>query len=202
MSEVIKSVSYDQDEILNSIIKLYCKDGFECDISYGNGGFYKNIKRPDLKFDIDPQLDDVKEATSTKLPLNDNSLNNIVFDPPFLTYVRAARDGNGSMVMAKRFSGYWAYSELEEHYKGTLKEAARVLKKKGVMVFKCQDIIHNHKMHATHINVVNWAQEFNMRVKDMFILPVKNRMPSPNRAGKQKHARIYHSYFLVLEKTK
>ena len=120
-----------------------------------------------------------------------------------MTYVRAARKGNGNMVMAKRFGGYWRYDELEAHYKGTLKEAARVLSKKGVMVFKCQDIIHNHKMHCTHVNVINWAAgEF--RIKDLFILPAKTRMAIPQQAGTkkkvQKHARIFHSYFLVLER--
>ena len=34
---------------------------------------------------------------------------------------------------------------------------------------------------------------------DLFVLPAKHRLPSPNRAGTQKHARIFHSYFLVLE---
>jgi len=75
----------------------------------------------------------------------------------------------------------------------------RVLKKKGIMVIKCQDIIHNHKMHCTHVNVINWAAGM-FRLKDLFVLPAKHRMPSPNRKGVQKHARIFHSYFLVLEK--
>jgi len=114
--------------------------------------------------------------------------------------VRSGRDGNGSMVMAKRFGGYWRYDELEAHYRGTLREAARVLRRKGIVVFKCQDIIHNHRMHATHINVVKWAAEHGFRLRDLFILGGGGKLPSPNRAGKQRHARISHSYFLVLEK--
>jgi hypothetical protein len=34
----------------------------------------------------------------------------------------------------------------------------------------------------------------------MFILAANHRMPSPNRAGAQKHARIFHSYFLVFKR--
>lgn len=107
--------------------------------------------------------------------------------------------------MGKRFSGYWQYAELEKHYIDTLIEASRVLVVGGKMFFKCQDIIHNHKMHCTHANVIYWANKYGLELCDMFILCAKNRIPV--RASKhgnqtQKHARIYHSYFLVLEKKK
>jgi len=103
------------------------------------------------------------------------------------------------MVMAKRFAGYWRYDELETHYRTTLQETARILKRGGILVFKCQDIIHNHKIHCTHANVLQWGATW-FRLKDLFVLAAKHRMPSPNRAGTQKHARIFHSYFLVLER--
>jgi hypothetical protein len=200
----IKSVNYDQHEIIIDIMRLCRINRFDVDLTYGNGKFYTGIQEPVFKFDISPQVDGVVAADSCNVPLPDNSVTSVMFDPPFLTYVRAAREGNGNMVMAKRFGGYWKYDELEQHYKGTLVEAVRVLKKKGIMVFKCQDIIHNHKMHCTHVNVINWAAEAGLRLKDLFILPVKHRMPIPEQEGvakkQQKHARIYHSYFLVFEK--
>lgn len=196
---VIRSVYESQDDILTGIMSLYCPTGFDCDITYGNGQFWKNLPAPALKFDIDPQVDGVIPASSTALPLPSATLNSVVFDPPFLTYVRAGREGNGGMIMARRFAGYWRYDELEKHYKETLLEAARVLKPKGILVFKCQDIIHNHKMHCTHANVLTWAAPL-FALKDLFVLCAKHRLPSPNRRGTQKHARIYHSYFLVLER--
>jgi tRNA G10 N-methylase Trm11 len=203
---MIKSVYYDQIEILQSIMELCGIKRFCADVTYGNGKFYDNdkIKKPLFRFDIDPQPGhDVLQYSSTKLPLENNKIKSLVFDPPFLTYVRAAREGNGSMIMAKRFGGYWRYDELEKHYRETLIEAHRVLGKKGIMIFKCQDIIHNHKMHCTHMNVMDWAKEL-FRLKDLFILPVKHRMPIPQQEGTknkvQKHARIFHSYFMVLEK--
>jgi len=195
-----KSVSYDQHEILDWILELHCLEGFEVDATFGNGSFYKDKKKPVHRFDMDWTLKDCKFASSTDLPLKNESVKSVVFDPPFLTYVRKNRNGNGNMIMAKRFAGYWRYDELESHYIGSLKEFSRILKKKGIVVFKCQDIIHNHKMHCTHLNVVNWANQFGFRLKDLFILPAKNRMPRPNRKGRAKHARIHHSYFLVLEK--
>lgn len=181
-------------------MQLYAPEGFEADISYGNGAFYKDIKQPTYKYDINPQLDGVTEACSTNIPHKDASLSSIVFDPPFLTYVRQGREGNGNMIMAKRFSGYWRYDELETHYKNTLKECGRVLKKDGIIVFKCQDIIHNHKMHCTHANVINWGKESGFELLDLFVLGASHRLPAPNRQGKQKHARVFQSFFLVLQK--
>lgn len=201
MTSQIQSVSFDQKYIIRSIMELCGIDQFDADLTYANGGFWKELPQPKLKFDLDPQTPDTVQANSMFLPLAEQTLSSVMFDPPFLTYIKQGREHNS--VMGKRFSGYWAYSELEMHYRGTLFEAHRVLKKKGVLVFKCQDIIHNHKMHATHINVVNWA-EGKFRLKDMFVLAAKHRMPMPDSAGTsrrvQKHARVHHSYFLVLEK--
>jgi hypothetical protein len=200
---MIRSVYYDQTEILKSIMQLCNIEVFCADVTYGNGKFYPGIPEPKLKFDISPQVEGVIECSSDNLPLADNQIKSLVFDPPFLTYVRAAREGNGNMIMAKRFGGYWRYDELENHYRNTLIEAYRVLEKKGIMIFKCQDIIHNHKMHCTHLNIMEWSKGL-FRLKDLFVLPAKSRMPIPQQEGTkkktQKHARIFHSYFMVLEK--
>jgi hypothetical protein len=195
---VIKSLSFEQDEILKSIIDLYCSDGFDADITYGNGVFYKNIPQPKYKLDADPQTFETQHGFSDDLPFDNETLNSIVFDPPFLTYIKAGRDTN--MIMGKRFSGYWRYDELQEHYTNTFKDVARVLKKNGYLILKCQDIIHNHKLHPTHIYATQWAGEHGLKLKDLFILGAKHRLPNPNKNGKQKHARVYHSYFMVFQK--
>lgn len=128
------------------------------------------------------------------------SLGNAVFDPPFLTYVKAGRaHKSGNVALTSRFGGYYTYGELEAHYRGTLKECRRVLKPLGRLVFKCQDVIHNHRMHCTHVNVINWASQEGFRLLDLFVLPAKFRMPGPQK-GQQRHARVFHSYFLVLER--
>ena len=155
---IVKSVSDNQDEIINGIIKLHCPDGIECDVTYGNGVFYKNIQEPKYKFHIDPQCDGVIQASSIELPLEDNTINSLMFDPPFLTYVRQGREGNGSMIMSNRFAGYWKYDELADHYRATINEAHRVLKHKGILIVKCQDIIHNHKMQNTQ-NIIYYNEK-------------------------------------------
>lgn len=194
-----------QSEILKAIKSLHCPEGFECDITYGHGKFYdssdQDLLPPLLKFDIQPMVVGVTKACSTSLPIASGSLSNVLFDPPFLTYVRAGRIGNDEMIMAKRFGGYWRYDELLTHYTTTIDEVKRVLKPKGKMIVKCQDIIHDHRMQCTHLNVVKYAEANGFRLLDLFILPSTNRMkvvPANKLSGVQKHARVHHSYFLVL----
>lgn len=132
---MIKSISYSQEEIIKSIIDLHIPEGkIQCDITYGNGAFYKNIERPWLCYDIDPLFDFVIKADSCHIPNKDSSLSSIMFDPPFLTYIKKGREHN--CIMSKRFSGYWSYDELSKHYKQTLSEASRTLKKDGKLIFQ------------------------------------------------------------------
>ena len=193
---VVQSFSFDQSEILRNIVRLHCPHGIEADLTYGNGKFYEHIATPKHCFDIEPLHPDVVKSDSRATPLSNNSVQSVMFDPPFITYIQQGREHNS--VMARRFGGYYTYAELEDHYKGTLDEAARILKRKGIMVFKCQDIIHNHRMHCTHANVIAWAEQRGFRLRDLFVLAAKHRMPGPQK-GTQRHARIHHSYFLVLE---
>lgn len=199
---VIPSISYDQHEILDWIKTLHCPEGFDADLTYGNGSFWKRQPTPDNCFDKQPLKDFVIGCDSGEVPVCDSSFTNVIFDPPFLTYVKQGREHKeGKVAMTARFGGYWAYKELLDHYERTIKESYRIIKPKGVLVIKCQDIIHNHKLHCTHQKTIQLAEENGFRPLDLFILPAKSRMPSPQK-GKQRHARIFHSYFLVLKSLK
>tara|TARA_Y100000592_G_C5460952_1_gene313940 strand:- start:1048 stop:1656 length:609 start_codon:yes stop_codon:yes gene_type:complete len=200
MTNIIRSISQCQNEILENIKQLYCPEGFECDVTYGKGNFYKNTSKPKHCFDIDPLCDNVVKSDSRLLPLPNASVASVIFDPPFLTYIRNAKKGNGSMALAKQYGGFWSYEELEDYYRDTISEVYRIIQKRGVFVVKCQDIIHNHKMQSTHTNVINMADIEGFRLKDNFILLANKRMPSPQK-GKQRHARIFHSHFLVFERS-
>ena len=80
-----------------------------------------------------------------------------------------------------------------------IEPSLNALKHKGIMVIKCQDIVHNHKLFCTHAHILNWSSEF-FRLKDLFVQAATHRMPAPNRRGTQKHARIFHSYWIVLQR--
>lgn len=193
------SYSEDQNQLLEAIIKLHCDGEIHCDATFGNGMFYKKVKPPELKFDIDPQLDGVVKADSRDLPVENSSLRSIMFDPPFLTYIRQSRGHNAKCVMSKRFGGYYTYDELEDHYIHSISEFYRKLQKGGILIVKCQDIIHNHRHHPTHIKVVLWAETEGFRLKDILVLGSNHRMPAPNK-GTQRHSRIAHCFFLVFLK--
>jgi len=196
---VLRSVYEDQHDILDAIRTLHCPEGFEADLTFGNGSFWKRQPRPKYCFDVTPLHEGVVQADSRLLPLPACSLNNMVFDPPFLTYVRKGREHNSKVAMTSRFGGYYRYDELEDHYRDTLSECYRVLKPNGKLVFKCQDIVHNHRLHCTHARVIWMAEIEGFRLADLFVLTARHRMPSPQR-GIQRHARVFHSYFLVLER--
>lgn len=196
---VIRSVYESQDAILSAIQQLHCPDGFDADLTFGNGQFWNEQPRPKYCFDSTPLHPGVIEADSRMLPLEPGAISNAVFDPPFMTYVQEGRGHkNGTVALTARFGGYYTYGELEDHYRDTLSECYRVLKPGGKLVFKCQDIIHNHKLHCTHAKVIWMAEIEGFRLADLFILPARNRMPGP-RKGTQRHARIFHSYFLVFQ---
>jgi DNA modification methylase len=123
----------------------------------------------------------------------------MVLDPPFLTYVKPSKMG----IMNGRFSGYWTYEKLLNDYSAAISEAFRILKPSGILVFKCQDTVHNHTLQLTHGRVWLLAEKKGFRLKDLFVLVAPNRLPT--RAAShgrqtQRHARVFHCFFLVFEK--
>ena len=85
--EIISSISYNQEEIIENILKLHVPQGYiDCDCTYSKGNFYKSgkIKQPIYKFDKFPQTDDTIQSDATNLPLQNESINCLMFDPPFV----------------------------------------------------------------------------------------------------------------------
>ena len=71
MPELIKSIGYDQGEMLRNILKLHVPDGkIECDATFSTGAFYKNtgITIPEFCFDIKPQCKGVVKADARHQP--------------------------------------------------------------------------------------------------------------------------------------
>ena len=76
----------------------------------------------------------------------------------------------------------------------------RILKDKGILIFKCQDKISSGKQYLSHYFIINEAIKIGFYPKDLFILLAKNRIIADWQKKNQKNARKFHSYFLVLEK--
>lgn len=204
MNEIIKSISYDQSEIINWILKLHAPNNkIDCDPTYSIGNFYKNtgIDEPRYKFDINPQVEGVIYGDSRNLPLGDCSLDCIMFDPPFLATTGKSLVGdNNNNIINKRFGVYPAESELHQFYIDSMEEFYRILNAKGILIFKCQDKVSSGKQYMSHCFIYNEAIKIGFYPKDLFVLLSKNRLIADWQLKNQKNARKFHSYFWVFEK--
>ncbi len=197
--EIIKTISYDQEEIIKNIMKLYNIEKFDLDPTYSKGNFYKNIPEPVIKSDINPQIEGVKQQDCQNLQMQDELLDSIMFDPPFVAGIQNKSD---SGIIINRFGSFKNVSvELWSMYHNALKEFYRVLKPKGILVFKCQDSVDSGKQCLSHVEIINYALSLGFYPKDMFVLLAKQRLIGKHH-HKQQHARKFHSYFLVFIKQK
>jgi len=196
-TEFVKSISYDQDEILRWIMKLYCPLGFELDPTYSKGNFYKNIPEPKYKFDI-LSIKGVEQGDCRNLPFEGESIQSILFDPPFIS-PPYKKDAPINSIITNRFGHLKGIDALFEFYDDSLQEMYRILKPDGVLVFKCQDTCYSGKQYLSHIKIVNSAVNCGFYARDLFVLLAKNRVIAPWHWN-QKHARKFHSYFLVFQK--
>ena len=202
--DMAKSISYDQTEIINWILDLHVPSHhIDCDPTYSKGNFYNNtgIEQPQYKFDILPQTDGVEYGDSRNLPLMDRSINCMMFDPPFLaTTGKSLKTDNDSNKINKRFGVYPSEKELHRFYINSMKEAYRILKDDGILIFKCQDKVSSGKQYMSHVFVMNEAVKIGFYPKDLFILLAKNRLIADWQLNNQKNARKFHSYFWIFQK--
>lgn len=202
---MIKSISYDQAEVIKGILSLHVKNRkIDCDSTYSIGNFYKKtgIEVPVYKFDIKPQVDGVEFGDSRDLPLADCSIECLMFDPPFLaTTGKSLNSEEDNNKINKRFGVYPSEKELHQFYVDSLKESHRVLKDKGILIFKCQDKVSSGKQYMSHVFIMNEAVKAGFYPKDLFILLAKNRLVADWQVKNQKNARKFHSYFWVFEKS-
>lgn len=195
MTSLIKSVGYNQTDIISSILQLEGEERFELDPTYSRGCFYNGISGPEIKMDLHPQSEDVIQADCRNLPLPDESVRSIMFDPPFIA------GGAGDSIMAKRFGSFDSVYEMWDFMKNSLDELNRVLKTHGLLVVKCQDMVNGRQQYLTHIEIILRALDIGFYPKDVFILIARNR-PVRENLKVQCHARKFHSYFLVFKKSR
>lgn len=200
---MIKSIFNSDSEAIFSALEIHSINKIiDVDPTYSLGIFYKNtvLPQPVMKFDIYPQICDVVKADARNLPIPDCSVNTIVFDPPFLATTGASlKVNNDSNIIAKRFSYFSSEKELHQFYIDSLKEFYRILRNKGIIIFKCQDKVSSGKQYFSHVFIINEAQKIGFYAKDLGILLAKSRIVA-NWQRKQKHFRKFHSYYIILSK--
>lgn len=190
---MIKSISFSQEEILQSIVTLHTGP-IQADVTFGSGCFYKSLSRPEFCFDLAPRVPGVVAANVCRLPLRAGCLGSVMFDPPFLI-----KTGPGAKLKERFGSQVGNMQDLWNFYFLAMKEIHRVLIPGGWLVFKCQDGVLSGVNHFTHGEIYKMAVSLCFKPVDLFILLAKHRMRDPKHKV-QRHARKFHSYFWVFKK--
>jgi hypothetical protein len=193
-----KSVFENEQELLKAIIDIHLggKD-IECDPMYFKGNFYKDgVNRPLHRFDLNPQTSDCEkyDACNLRLKLGLEKIDSIILDPPFLFGVHGKTK---EFYSSKTHTIYQDFKQLESNYNAIIVEANAVLKKKGILIFKCQDYTDS-KTTMTHCMVYNFATQHGFYAKDLAILVKPNKITNPNTT--QRHLRKIHTYFWIFQK--
>lgn len=190
--EIIKSIGYDQQEIINNILILYNKGKpIDFDPCYNIGNFYRNniVQDPEIKSDINPLLPGVKKYDVRNLPFT-NKFQCIIFDPPFLI------SGQNSK-MGKKYGYFNNIEDLHNFWNKSFISLHKSLKNRGILIIKCQDFVYGRKNYILIEKILSLAKNTGFSCLDLFILLAKSR---PTKIKNQQHARKYHSYFIVLKK--
>jgi hypothetical protein len=191
-----KSFFTNEQECLKAILEIHNEGkAIEVDPMYFKGNFYKEIAEPKYKFDLNPVVLECVQANAINLPLNDKSVKSIILDPPFLFGVHGKTKNYYS---SKTHTIFNTFNDLEITYKGILKEAYRILEKKGILIFKCQDYTDS-KTTMTHCFVYNWAIELGFYADDLAILNIPQSKVYNGNLN-QRHFRKTHTYFWVFKK--
>lgn len=191
MNPILTAITGTNADLLPEIFKLYVKEGSKiADVTYGKGVFWRKLdeqKYELLKTDLSVGID------FRNLPYGDQSLDVLILDPPYMH--------GGATIKASINECYknenTSHESVIRLYAGGLLEAARVLKKKGRIIVKCQDEIESGKQRMSHIEVVALLELLGFKLLDLFVL-VQTSAPAM-REDYQKSARKNHSYALVGE---
>lgn len=210
--KVIKSVSNSQAEILFNIMHLYNRGrGFFLDITFSRGNFYGDfevdgeriiIPQPQLKYDVNPLPESTVEKiyADRPLPIDDNTIDSLVFDPPFIVQgnIDERKLKKESAKMCQRFDYYISKEALLTSYYAWMKEINRVLTTDGILIVKCQMNVVGYVQLNSPFWICFLAECLGMELLDTFYLIAEKRL-TDNR--KQHHSRRYESTFLVFRNT-
>jgi DNA modification methylase len=192
------------DEVFPFVLSLYVEPGSKvADVTYGKGVFWRRVPKDAynlLPTDLESGVD------CRKLPYKSNSIDCVVFDPPYMH-----TPGGTAHVDHQNYEGYYknnkANSEKKYHdavldlYFTAAREAWRVLREGGTYIVKCQDEVCANQQRLTHIELINELQKYGFVTEDLFVV-VRTGKPGVSRLLTQAHARKNHSYFIVFLKPK
>jgi hypothetical protein len=192
------------DEVFPFVLSLYVTPGSKvADVTYGKGVFWRKVPRN--TYELLPT--DIADGIDCRnLPYEDESIDCVVFDPPYMH-----TPGGTAHTNHQNYENYYknniTSSESKYHeavldlYFSAAGEAWRVLKYGGIYIIKCQDEVCANRQRLTHVEIINELTINGFIAEDLFVI-VRTNKPGVSRVIKQAHARKNHSYFLVFFKPK
>ena len=198
---IYPSLCRTQTQVLYAIQQLHNEGmGLELDPMFNKGSMYGDGQLtpfPPFKFDIKPLHEVVGYASADALPIADGTIGSMVLDPPWLIH------SGKSLSKHANVYGHWQRKEeLINFCKCIIDEAYRVLKENGLMVFKCQDFIHNRRKFFMSLLVMNYSLKAGFNLIDQFIYVPGSRMRSQAEGMKSYSSHSVYTYFLVFRKKK
>lgn len=193
----------DNADMIAAAMKLYAPDkAVIADVTYGKGAFWTKTDLSPYTFlssDIRPMRGCQCVSDFRDLPYEDESINIVVLDPPYIhnpgNHQSDGRYGNKATTTGLYHEG------IIKLYKEGMEEAVRVLRPGGQLWVKCKDEIEAGKQRWSHIELHNIACELGLYPKDLLILCPQSST-STLRWARQLHARKVHSYLWIFWKTK
>ncbi len=214
-------------ELFADILELHVPKGSKvADVTYGQGTFWRCVKNSDYVIkasDIAPKTENIPpnmlgkiaEYDCRSLPYEDESLDCVVLDPPYMEGLfRRSEDhlaGSGTHSSFRKAYSHGMATEavdapkwhdaVVDLYARAAREAYRVLKLNGMFIVKCMDEVSANKQRLTHIEIITGCESIGFYTKDLFVV-VRTNKAGVSRLKKQEHARKNHSYFVIFQKRK
>lgn len=179
-------------DLIKNAFELYVKKGSTvADVTFGKGVFWQKINKEAFKLLATDLQTGVDFRT---LPYDDKSIDVLLLDPP---YMHGGATVKQSIKKCYKNSGNGSHFDIVRLYAAGILEAARVLKKKGIIMVKCQDEIESAKQRWSHEEIGQLLDLFGFLRKDLMILMQKTE--PARRFDYQNTARKNHSYLLIGE---
>jgi DNA modification methylase len=182
-------------DLIPHILDMYVREGSTiADVTFGKGAFWRNtdmskytLLASDLMEGLAPLRVDFRS-----LPYEAESINVLVLDPPYMHDTKP----RGSNYPSDHYNNNnTSHESVIRLYAGGILEAARVLKKDGLILVKSQDETEASKQRFSHVELIQLLVMFGFTVIDLFVL-VQTSTPIL-QIKEQKSARKNHSYMLI-----
>jgi hypothetical protein len=188
-------------DLFAEVARLHISKGdLVWDATYGKGAFWNKTDRAqyqlitsDLTTPSNVQCDNLRP------PFADKSFDCVIYDPPYLY--------NHSNTIKESIAQQYQNNALQrktnrdvlDMYNEFAAVSLRLLKKSGILIVKCQDVIESNKQRWNHMLIKEETELIGFIMIDLFVLIIPQKPAI--RWDHQHKARKNHSYFLVFQKT-